>query len=152
MTSKVKPDMLKGWKVLVVDDEPDSLEVAHTLLEMYGAQVATANNGEAGLASAREDRPNFIICDLSMPEMNGWEMVRELKKDRATMDIPIIALTAHAMEGDRTRAIAAGFHNYLSKPLNPYNFVNDLLKLLMDIPATAAKLNLSDEASAQNER
>jgi CheY-like chemotaxis protein len=145
----VKPDLLKNWKVLVVDDEPDSLEVAKTLLEMYGAQVESASNGMAGLQHARNLTPDFIICDLSMPEMNGWEMVRELKKDRATAEIPVIALTAHAMEGDRQRAIAAGFHNYLSKPLNPYNFVNDLLNLLMDIPSTAAMLRGSEGASQQ---
>jgi len=143
----VNPELLKGWKVLVVDDEPDSLDVAKTLLEMYGAQVDSAINGLIGLQRAREGTPHFIICDLSMPEMNGWEMVRELKKDRTTAEIPIIALTAHAMEGDRERAIAAGFHNYLSKPLNPYNFVTDLLHLLMDIPATAAILQKNEGAS-----
>jgi CheY-like chemotaxis protein len=95
-----------------------------------------------------EHRPAFIISDLSMPVMTGWEMLHELKLDRATMDIPVIALTAHAMEGDRTKAIAAGFHNYLTKPLRPQTFIRDLLHVVIDIPAIAALMNEKDEKEA----
>src|SRR5215475_10458347 len=122
--------LLKGQTILVIDDEPDSLEVAVILLELHEVKVITATNGREGLAAARKYRPTFIISDLSMPEMNGWEMLNELKIDRATMEIPVIALTAHAMEGDRVRAIAAGFHNYLIKPLKPQNFIRDLLRVV----------------------
>ncbi|MBI1258150.1 MAG: response regulator [Chloroflexi bacterium] len=125
---------LQGKKILVVEDEPDSLEVASILLEMYGADVITATNGREGLDQARKHQPRFIISDLSMPEMSGWEMVHHLKDDRSTMDIPVVALTAHAMTGDRERALAAGFHNYLSKPLRPDTFINDLMKLVADSP------------------
>ncbi len=69
-----------------------------------------------------------------MPELDGWSMIYELNNDRTTLDIPVIALTAHAIVGDRERAIAAGFHNYLTKPLTPATFLNDLLKLVMDVP------------------
>ena len=134
-------DVLKGWKVLVVDDEPDSLDVATLLLEMYGATVFSGVNGIDGLDKATSVRPDFIISDLSMPKMSGWEMLEKLKSERSTLDIPVIALTAHAMDGDRNRAIAAGFHNYLSKPLQPETFVTDLLSLLIDIPSMAAQLN-----------
>ena len=133
---------LAGWKVLVVDDEPDSLEVAGDLLEMVGVVVLTANNGVEGLEQARAYLPNFIISDLSMPEMSGWEMLKHLKEDGATQDIPVIALTAHAMQGDRERVLAAGFNNYLSKPLRPETFVSDLLKLLVDIPQVADMLGI----------
>jgi CheY-like chemotaxis protein len=129
--------ILKDQTILVVDDEPDSLEVVSILLEMYQATVITATNGREGLDAARKHRPVFIISDLSMPEMSGWEMLHELKLSRATLDIPVIALTAHAMEGDRNRAIAAGFHNYLVKPLMPQTFIHDLLNVVMDIPAIA---------------
>lgn len=122
--------VLQGQKILVIDDEPDSLEVASLLLEMYDAQVITAANGREGLELAKRHHPVFIISDLSMPEMSGWEMIDELKKDRTTIAVPVIALTAHAMEGDRNRAIAAGFHNYLSKPLNPETFIHDLLNVV----------------------
>jgi len=134
---------MNGWKVLVVDDEPDSLEVAETLLEMVGVEVLTAGNGKIGLEHAKTHRPNFIISDLSMPQMSGWQMLKHLKEDPATQNIPVIALTAHAMRGDRERAIAAGFHNYLSKPLRPETFINDLLKLLINIPQMATMLEYS---------
>jgi CheY-like chemotaxis protein len=124
--------ILDGMIVLVIDDEPDSLEVAETLLEDY-VDVITAGNGREGLEKAITRKPNFIISDLSMPEMTGWELIDQLKRERRTLDIPVIALTAHAMAEDRHRAIAAGFHNYLSKPLNPETFVNDLLRIVLDL-------------------
>src|SRR5947208_2708362 len=113
----IDSNLLRNQTILIIDDEPDSLEVAAILLELYGANVITASNGREGLELARKSHLLFIIMDLSMPEMSGWELVQALKKDRPTLEIPIIALTAHAMEGDRNRAIAAGFHNYLTKPL-----------------------------------
>ena len=133
--------LLKNQRILVIDDEPDSLEVVMILLEMYDVQVLTATNGQEGLEAAKQFRPLFIISDLSMPEMSGWEMLDALKRDRTTLDIPVIALTAHAMEGDRNRAIAAGFHNYLTKPLRPDTFIRDLLDVVMDIPMIAELAN-----------
>ena len=131
---------MNGWNVLVVDDEPDSLDVAGTLLEMVGVVVLTASNGKQGLEQATLHHPIFIVSDLAMPQMSGWQMLKQLKENPATQNIPVIALTAHAMQGDRERAVAAGFHNYLSKPLRPETFINDLLKLLIDIPQIADKL------------
>jgi CheY-like chemotaxis protein len=143
MAGTLKRDLLAGWEVLVVEDEPDSLEVAERILRFYGAKVHTATNGKEGLAQARRLLPRFILSDLSMPEMDGWEMLFELKQDRTTVDIPVIALTAHAMKGDRERAINAGFHNYLTKPLNPATFMSDVVKLLDDIPELATALRAS---------
>lgn len=137
----MSPELLVGWKVLVIDDEPDSLLVAQSLLEMCGAQVAVAANGQEGLDAIRSVRPDFVVSDLSMPVMSGWQMIFQLKQTPVTRDIPVIALTAHAMEGDRTRAIEVGFHNYLTKPLRPETFINDLLRLILDIPELADRLN-----------
>jgi CheY-like chemotaxis protein len=150
MHFEMSPDLLAGWKVLVVDDEADSQFVAQTLLEMCGATVVTANNGREGVDSAKKHRPNFIISDLSMPEMSGWQMLHRLKHELATRDIPVIALTAHAMQGDRSRAIEVGFHNYLVKPLNPESFISDLLRLLIDVPELAIKLAVSPATSETN--
>jgi len=136
----IRRDILQNWTVVVVDDEPDSLEVAVRILRHYGAEVQTAINGFDGLKRIRSVRPKLVISDLSMPEMDGWGMLGELKLDRTTMEIPVIALTAHAMVGDRERAIMAGFHNYLTKPLTPATFMKDLLVLLTDIPAFANEL------------
>ncbi len=132
--------ILQNWNVLVVDDEPDSLEVATLLLKHYGANVIQACNGQEALAAVRANHPKLVISDISMPVMDGWSLIRELKRDRSTLDIPVIALTAHAMVGDREKAITAGFHNYLSKPLTPSTFMRDLLHLLVDIPALADSL------------
>ncbi len=127
--------LLAGWEVLVVDDELDSTEVVQMLLKMCGAQVLVSNNGREGFELALKHRPRFIISDLSMPDMTGWQMLERLKKTLATQEIPVIALTAHARLPDRERAFAAGFHNYLAKPLRPETFVSELLNLLIDIPS-----------------
>ena len=100
----------------------------------------TASNGEEGWVALKKKRPTLIISDISMPVLDGWGVIDRLKKDRATMDIPAIALTAHAMVGDRERALSAGFHNYLTKPLTPATFIKDLLNLLIDIPELAGML------------
>ncbi len=131
---KISRNILHNWNVLVVDDEPDSLEVASLILRHYGATVITKSNGQEALDAVHTHRPRFIISDLSMPVMDGWGLPDELKSNRATMDIPAIALTAHAMVGDRERALSAGFHNYLTKPLTPSTFMENLLRLLIDIP------------------
>ena len=136
----IQQGILRDWKVVVVDDDLRSLDIACSLLKHYGAQVYQAANGEEGVKLASEHLPDLVITDISMPIMDGWELIRRLKGERATLDIPIIALTAHAMPGHRTRAIAAGCHNYLTKPLTPYTFIKDLLILLVDIPSLAIRL------------
>lgn len=140
MSPEIVPDVLNGWVVVVIDDEPDSLEVAQLVLEYYGADVKTAINGADGLVAIRQYRPRFVVCDISMPVLDGWGVIREMQRDPAIAHIPAIALTAHAMVGDRERALSAGFHNYLSKPLTPATFINDLLRLLVDIPEFKAAL------------
>jgi CheY-like chemotaxis protein len=146
MPHAIPDNILKNWTVLVIDDDPDALEIVEALLTLYGAKVVTANNGQAGLDATRLHRPRFVIADLSMPEMTGWDMVGVLKNDRTTLDIPVVALTAHAMAGDRNRALAMGFHNYLTKPLRPETFVSELLNLLAaDIPELARALRQPGE-------
>ncbi|MAU13372.1 MAG: response regulator [Anaerolineaceae bacterium] len=140
--SKIPSDLLSGWDVVVIDDEPDSLEVARYILDFYGANVLTATNGQEGIALVQETKPHFVISDLSMPEMDGWEFVSALKSTVQMQDTPVIALTAHAMRGDRERAIAAGFHNYLTKPLTANTFMDELLTLLLDIPQLSDHLTI----------
>ncbi len=142
----LSPTTLQGWTILIVDDEVDSLDVADMLFQFYGATVLTANNGEEGRKLAREHIPHFILSDLSMPNVSGWDMIATLKQDLATADIPVIALTAHAMQGDRDKAITAGFHNYVTKPLNPETFVRDVLTMLQDVPSIAAALKKNSES------
>jgi CheY-like chemotaxis protein len=127
-------EQVKHWQVLVVDDEPDSVEVVTRVLRFYGVTVYTANNGKEALQSVRQFKPTFILSDLSMPVMDGWEFLFNLKEDAATAAIPVIALTAHGMQGDRDRALAAGFHYYLTKPLSPLTFIDDLMRLFAEAP------------------
>lgn len=141
MSEEISRSLLHEWVVLVVDDDPGSLEIAEMVLAYYGAMVLTAVNGREGLALMRKYRPRMIITDLSMPVMDGWELIKALKHDRALSDIPVVALTAHAMAGDRERALAAGCHNYLTKPLTPSSFIRDLMRVLVDIPELAPYLN-----------
>lgn len=139
---EIPSDLLVGWDVVVLDDEEDSLEVAQIILLEYGANVYTAANGKDGLKIVQDVKPRFVISDLSMPIMDGWGFINALKADRALASIPVIALTAHAMIGDRERAVAAGFHNYLTKPLTVDTFMADLVKLLVDIPELVEYLNI----------
>ncbi len=138
----IPADLLQNWKIVVVEDEPDSMDVASYILEFYGATVYPATDGSEGLATIKSVQPDFVISDLSMPMMDGWELIHNLKMDLATRDIPTIALTAHAMTGDRERALGAGFHNYLTKPLTADTFIDQLVKLLLDIPVLSERLNL----------
>jgi len=140
--SNVPLDLLKDWDVVVIDDEPDSLEVARYILDFYGANVYTATNGKEGLKLVDEVNPRFVISDLSMPEMDGWGFLSNLKEVAQHRDLPVIALTAHAMRGDRERAIAAGFHNYLTKPLTAQTFIDQLVALLLDIPQLSEHIHI----------
>lgn len=135
-------DALKNWTVVVVDDEPDSLEVVTLLLQMYGTTVIPASNGKEALNMIKQHRPRFVISDLSMPGMSGWELVEILKhEERAIAEIPVIALTAHAMSHERRLAIEAGFHNFITKPLQPEKFVTQVIGLLsVDFPELKAYL------------
>ena len=141
LKQEIPQDLLKGWDVVVLDDEEDSLEVAEIILLEYGANVHTACNGKEGLDVVRDVKPRLVISDLSMPVMDGWGFIASMQADRELMDIPVIALTAHAMVGDRERAITAGFHNYLTKPLTVDRFMKDLVNLLVDIPVLVQYLN-----------
>lgn len=132
---------LAGLTVVVVDDEPDSLDVAATLLAAFGANVITASNGEQALAAVRQHHPAFVVSDLSMPVMSGWELLHAIQRDETTAAIPVIALTAHAMAGDRDRALAAGFHDYMTKPIRPETFVTDLLRVIRTNRSVSARLN-----------
>lgn len=140
---KVQRDLLVGWSVLIIEDMPDNLDIAQTLLEEYGATVYTATNGAEGLEVLQQIKPNFVLSDISMPIMDGWDFIATVKKDRGLADIPVIALTAHAMTGDRARAMAAGFHNYMTKPFTISTFVNDLMRILVDVPEFDRTLHFS---------
>ncbi|MFP4321694.1 MAG: response regulator [Anaerolineales bacterium] len=124
---------LQDWRVLIVDDHFDNIIVAQTTLEHYGAQIYIAENGEAGLALLGSICPHLILMDLSMPMMNGWELIAHIREHRPDLaDVPIIAVTAHAMHGDREKALAVGFDGYIAKPYD----IHDLVPAILDVIAS----------------
>ena len=143
---EISTDVLNGWSVLIVEDDPFSQDVASIMLSAHGATVHTADDGVQGLQLAVQLKPDFILSDISMPGMDGWGLIDALKADPRTTKIPVIALTAHAMKGYRERAIASGFHNFLTKPLTPETFIHELLTLLVEIPDLDRTLDYSPHA------
>ena len=103
--------------VLVVEDNPANMTLATFLLKSAGYAVLSATDAEAGLALARTEQPDLVLMDIQLPGMDGLEACAILKKNAATRDIPVIALTALAMKGDEERIRAAGCDGYIAKPL-----------------------------------
>ena len=106
-------------KLLLVEDNEDNRIIYSTVLRHIGYTVIEALDGIQAIALARSELPDLILMDISIPEVDGWEATRILRADPATRDIPIIALTAHALADDRERATAVGFTSYLAKPVEP---------------------------------
>ena len=125
--------------ILIVDDNRDGRELAAKILKAKGFRIIEAIDGEDALQKVTE-KPDLVLMDISLPKLDGYEVTRRLKSQEIYKDIPVIALTAHAMKGDRERAISAGFYNYLTKPLTASTFIDELLILLMDIPQLAQYL------------
>ena len=105
-------------KILYVEDNDDNIFVVHRRLSRWGHTVLVARDGREGVAMARSERPDLIVMDLSLPTLDGWGATRILKSSPETKEIPILALTAHAMAGDREKAIAAGCDDYATKPVD----------------------------------
>jgi two-component system, cell cycle response regulator DivK len=105
-------------KLLYIEDNEDNLYMLTLWFDVLGGyEIVSAPDGAAGIARATAELPDLILMDLNLPEIDGWEATRRLKADPATRDIPIIALTAHAMAGDREKAIATGCDDFETKPV-----------------------------------
>jgi two-component system cell cycle response regulator DivK len=104
-------------KILYVEDNEDNVYMLTRRLERSGFEIVVARDGDEGVALAQAERPDLILMDLSLPVLDGWEATRRLKAAEATRAIPVIALSAHAMPGDREKALAAGCDDYDSKPV-----------------------------------
>lgn len=118
------------WTVLIVDDEPDNLGVVQKILKLNGAEVHVATTGIEGLLVLNSVSPTFILLDLSMPEMDGWEMISKVRSLDKVSHVPVIALTAHAMIGDKQRVLQAGFDGYIAKPFRIESFMEEIRKCL----------------------
>lgn len=112
-----------GLRVLIIEDNAANLELMNYLLRAFGHQPIAASDGLEGCRLAQETRPDVIICDIQLPGADGYAVARTLKSDPELRNIPLIAVTALAMVGDRDKALAAGFDGYITKPIDPESFV-----------------------------
>ena len=124
---------VSSWVVLIVDDEPDNRAIAEKILSFNGAKVYTANDGKEGLSLLETIKPSFVLLDLSMPVIDGWEMFKKIRDNDVTHHIPVIALTAHAMTGDRERVLQAGFDGYIAKPFRMSTFMGEILRCFREV-------------------
>ncbi len=117
-------------KILVADDEPDALELVGFNLKQAGFEVVTADDGAEALKKARETRPDLVLLDLMLPEIDGLEVCKALRRDPATAAIPVIMLTAKAAEIDRVLGLELGADDYVTKPFSPRELVLRVRNLL----------------------
>lgn len=125
------PKSLMQCKVLLVEDVDENRRVVRQILGRLGVTLLEAQDGREGIDTARRERPDLILMDLSLPIIDGWEATRQLKADPATARIPIVAVTAHAMAGDEQRARASGCDGYVAKPLDVTTFGAYVERILM---------------------
>ncbi|HSV45174.1 MAG TPA: response regulator [Ramlibacter sp.] len=109
-------------RVLLIEDNPASMELGRYLLEAHGFECIAAFDGLTGLRQAAASRPDLVLCDLQLPDVDGFEVLRRLRGDATLAAVPVVAITAFAMVGDRDRVLAAGFDGYLAKPVDPQRF------------------------------
>jgi CheY-like chemotaxis protein len=121
---------MKMRKILIVEDNPVNRELLRELLETRGFEVAEACNGEEALQCMEAEKPHILLLDLNMPVLDGFETVRRIRQHPAFMGLPVLAVTAYAMRGDREKILESGFDGYLSKPINPLALRQELDRLL----------------------
>lgn len=117
---------MESYMILVVDDNQDNRELVVKVLTAKGYRIAEAIDGEEALSKVAEIGPDLILMDISIPKLDGYEVTKRLKSSDAFRAIPVIALTAHAMKGDREKAIAAGCDGYITKPINVRELANQI--------------------------
>ena len=117
-------------KILIVEDSPMIQEILVERLRMRDYEVATASNGQEGIELARKEQPDLILMDISLPIMDGWEATQHIRKMEVTKNIPIIALTAHALVEDRNKSLAIGCNDFETKPVNFSQLIQKINSLL----------------------
>lgn len=113
-------------RVLIIEDNEQNRYLATFLLEGRGHSVTTAADGLAGIELASQLKPDLILLDIQLPEMDGYSVARRLRQDATLAEVPIIAVTSYAMPGDREKAIEAGCTGYIEKPIDPDTFVTEV--------------------------
>ena len=117
-------------KALLVEDNENNRYLAQFLLEREGFVVMIAIDGKQALEAARLDKPDLVLMDIQMPEMDGYQTAEQFKSDPALVDIPLVGVSSFVMPGDRERALQVGFAGYIEKPINPETFARDVAHIL----------------------
>jgi CheY-like chemotaxis protein len=123
-------------KILIAEDNAVNRELLRELLEMRHYVVIEAGNGEEALQKIIESQPDILLLDLGMPVLDGFGTIRKIREDPRFRSLPVLAVTAYAMQGDREKILSAGFDGYISKPLNPAALEKELERLLHKADAT----------------
>jgi CheY-like chemotaxis protein len=124
---------LRKPKIAIVEDHDDNRELLRFVLAEF-CDVESYRDGESGLAGIRASRPDIILLDISMPNVDGKDVIREIRKDPAIRDVPVIAVTAHSMKGDRERFLSIGFTEYVSKPIMDLDRFRRLIQAYITSP------------------
>jgi two-component system cell cycle response regulator DivK len=117
--------------ILLIEDNEQNRYLATFLLEKHGYSVVPASDGATGIELGLRFRPKGILLDIQLPGMDGYQVARALRRNTSLNDVPIIAVTSYAMEGDREKAMAAGCDGYIEKPIDPDTFVGEVEKLFL---------------------
>ena len=123
-----------GSRILIIEDNLTNLELMTYLLTAFGHTTIAAVDGAEGVEVALRTRPDLILCDLALPKLDGFEVARRLKADSTLKSVPLIAVTASAMAGDRAKVIATGFDGYITKPIAPETFLSEVEAYLSPRP------------------
>ncbi len=117
-------------RILVVEDNEDNMRLVRFILKKHGHEVIEARDGAEGVALAVQEKPDLVIMDIQLPDMDGLEATKGIRASEADGDMPIIALTSYAMPGDREKALAAGCNGYITKPIDVEIFMVEIEKYL----------------------
>jgi len=117
-------------KVLVIEDNADNMKLITFILEKNGYNTIRAENGTTGIELALKEKPDFVLLDIQLPDMDGTEVLKELRKSEIDGGIPIIPITSYAMSGDRERLIGAGCNGYIEKPIDPVTIMNQIKEII----------------------
>lgn len=115
-----------GARILVIEDNPANLELITYLLNAFGHTTIAARDGEEGVEAALRNKTDLILCDVALPKLDGYGVARRLRAESTLNGVPLIAVTASAMVGDRDKVVASGFDGYISKPITPETFVAEV--------------------------
>ena len=121
-------------RVLVVEDDDNNMKLITFILEKNGYVTIRAENGKTGIDLALKEKPDFILLDIQLPDMDGTDVLKAIRRSEINDDIPIIAITSYAMSGDRERLIGAGCNGYIEKPIDPVAIMNQIKEIIGEEP------------------